>query len=118
MSTGPDRPDRRRSREAWPDPDAPLPVPVTPAHTHRMPGWVRWGLLSLTALVLALSVAVAALLVYVQQLRDAREHQQEQTEEQIRGSFCDLLDLFPSDVEALDAPRETYDCGPGAPPRP
>jgi hypothetical protein len=110
-------PEGRRSRLGWANRLRDRRRPAD-GHSHPLPRWVRLSLAAQTALILALAVAVAVLTIYVQQLRDARLHEAERSRQQIQQSFCDLLDLFPSGVPALARPRQTYHCGPGAPPGP
>jgi hypothetical protein len=64
--------------------------------------------------VIATAIAVAVLLWYVQEIRQVRDQQLRDVQEQIREGQCDLLDEFP-EGGLLERPRAKYGCGPGYP---
>ena len=96
--------------------------PAAPAHTHRLPLIVRFGILGLTGAVFLLLVAVGLLATYVYQQQQyiqgkgvQRDAENARLEEQIREGMCELLDTFPAGLQGLERARTKYHCGPGIP---
>lgn len=104
-------PQHRRSRFAWPTTTEPATTSAG-THDHRLRN-TPIGM-AFVGLIL-LFLVNAGLIAYILVLKDARDVQQERTQELIRDSWCQALDAFPQGYPTLDSLRERFNCGPGRP---
>lgn len=106
----------RRSRRTWPGPMS--VAGVEPGHEHDLPPALLARVRVLTRSLVIFGVCLAAigtcLVLILLDRSNARDDQNERTNQRINDSICDLLDQLP-EGGLLDRPRGKYHCGPGFP---